>query len=153
MGRQAKIVCGESPLGIIGEVHPRITSSFDIPDSVYMLELDLNLLLPHTLGVRAYKPIPRFPAVIRDVAVVVDENIPAGKLIDIIRSFPLVEEVVLFDLYTLHPVPEGKKSLAFRITFRSPERTLTDEEVGEVQGRILERLKRETGAKLRGSAL
>lgn len=148
-GRQAAIYVEAQPIGLIGEVHPRVRQFFEIPRPVFLAELDLGALLPYALKLSPYEPLPRFPAVIRDIAVIVDRDIPAQRLLNIIRGFPLVTGVVLFDLYTGSPVPPEKKSLAFRLTFRSPERTLTDEEVASLQDQIIERLGRELGAELR----
>ncbi|MCK4242889.1 MAG: phenylalanine--tRNA ligase subunit beta [Dehalococcoidia bacterium] len=149
-GKRAKIVVQGQSVGILGELHPRVVESFDISSrSVYLFEIDLERLLPATLEPGKYRPRARFPATLRDVALIVDEAIPSKKVNGIIQSHPLVAGVTLFDVYTGEQVPRGKKSLAFRIIYQSPERTLTDEEVNLAQGEILERLHRELGATLR----
>jgi phenylalanyl-tRNA synthetase beta chain len=91
----------------------------------------------------------RFPAVVRDIALVVDTAVAHRQVQDTIRGFPLVTQVALFDLYTGGQLPPGKKSLAYRITFQSPSHTLTDEEVNKVQQQILDKLSRELEATLR----
>jgi len=96
-----------------------------------------------------FQPIPRFPAIVRDVALIVDTGISHQRVSDIITSFPLVNQVTLFDVYTGDQVPRGRKSLAYRITFQSPAHTLTDEEVNKVQQQILSKLSGELGAALR----
>ena len=84
-----------------------------------------------------------------DLAIVVDEGVPAGRALSIIQSFPLVRSVAVFDVYTGPPVVEGKKSLAFSISFQAPDHTLTDAEVSRQRRGIMERLRRELGAELR----
>ena len=148
--RQAAVVIAGSGLGIIGEVHPRVLEAFEITDTASLFEIDLAQLLPFTLGHKLFQPVPRFPAVERDIALVVDEAVTHNRLKEIIKGFPLVAQVTLFDVYSGKQVPPGKKSLAYRITFQSPAHTLTDDEVDGVQEQILEKLSRELGATLRG---
>jgi phenylalanyl-tRNA synthetase beta chain len=100
--------------------------------------------------VRRYEPVPRFPPVVQDMAVVVDEAVTAAQVQSIIEAAALVRRAQLFDVYTGEPVPAGKKSLAFSVTYQSPENTLTDEEVARAHRGIVERLKRQLGATLRG---
>lgn len=146
--RQAGIFVKGESIGILGEIHPQILEGFEIKRTAYLLEMDLVKLIPF-IPFRRYQPLPRFPSIIRDIALIVDEGIPSRRIEEIIRGFPLVVEVFPFDLYIGRPVPEGKKSLAYRITFQSPHRTLTDKEVGEVQEEILNRLKELIGAEVR----
>ena len=82
---------------------------------------------------KLYQPIPRFPSTVRDMAILVDASITHQKIKSVIHSFPLVEEVEIFDIYSGGQVPEGKKSMAYRVTYRSPKHTLTDEEVNQEQ--------------------
>jgi phenylalanyl-tRNA synthetase beta chain len=96
-----------------------------------------------------YQPVPRFPAIVRDIALVVDAGVAHQKAVEIIKSSPLVTGVALFDVYTGEQVPPDKKSLAYRVTFQSPDHTLTDEEVNKVQQQILGKLSSELGATLR----
>jgi phenylalanyl-tRNA synthetase beta chain len=149
-GKRARIVVKGTEVGVVGELHPQVAENFDLlPRPVSLLEIELEKLLPLLPARVEYKPLPRFPSSVRDLAIVVDREVPAGKIQDIISSFPLVSQVVLFDLYTGEPVPPGKKSLAFRITYQSPTHTLTDEEVHHTQQEILTRLEQELGATLR----
>jgi len=147
--KQAAIVIGGKRLGIVGELHPRVLLNFEIDEAVYLFEIDLVVLLPFTIGRKVFQPIPRFPAIVRDMALVIDTGIVHQKALDIIESFPLVEQVMLFDVYSGEQVPPGKRSLAYRITFQSPTHTLTDNEVNEVQQQILDRLSQELGTILR----
>lgn len=146
--RQAAITVAGKPLGVIGEVHPAVCGHFEVPGAVYLFEIDLAELLPH-LGHRQYQPIARFPATVRDIAILVDVAVPHQKVVDIIRAVSLVTDVALFDVYVGEQVPAGKKSLAYRLTYQSPNRTLKDDEVSRVQEQILKRLAIELGAELR----
>ena len=148
-GKQASIVVDGKKLGVIGELHPKVLAAFEISEPVYLFEINLTALLPCTIGHRMFQPIPRFPAIVRDMALVVDSSVTHQKVLDIITSFPLVNQVSLFDVYVGEQVPPGKKSLAYRIAFQSPAHTLTDEEVNKVQQQILNKLSGELGATLR----
>jgi phenylalanyl-tRNA synthetase beta chain len=148
-GKQAAIVIEGKRLGVVGELHPKVAEAFELSGAVYLFEINLTALLPFTIGHKLFQPIPRFPAIVRDIAVVVDSGVTNRQVQDIITGFPLVTQVALFDLYTGGQLPPGKKSLAYRITFQSPSHTLTDDEVNEVQQQILDKLSGELGATLR----
>jgi phenylalanyl-tRNA synthetase beta chain len=145
---QATVVVEGKPVGVIGRVNPAVAGHFELPDNVYLFELSLPLLASFT-GHRMYTAIPKFPPTIRDIALVVDINVPHQKIVDIIRTVSLVTDVRLFDVYVGEQVPTGKKSMAYRLTYQSPNRTLTDEEVNRVQQQILKRLAADVGAILR----
>jgi phenylalanyl-tRNA synthetase beta chain len=147
-GRSADIVVGNEMVGVIGELHPKVSESFELSDAVYIIEIDLDRL-PFGVVSKKYQPISRYPSIARDIALLVDERITYQQIYAIIQDFPLVNSVTLFDLYVGEQVPPGKKSLAFRIVYQSDTRTLTDEEVDNVQQQILESLSRELGATLR----
>jgi phenylalanyl-tRNA synthetase beta chain len=148
-GRQAAIFVNGQRLGVIGELHPEVSQAFEIPYQVYLFEMDITALLTHGLGVRTFQQIPRFPSVVRDLALVVDNKVSHQQVLDIIKGFPLVKRVSLFDVYSGKQVPAGKKSLAYRLSFQSPEHTLTDEEVDKVQQKILNKLAGKLDASLR----
>ena len=147
--RQAAILVEGNELGVVGEVHPKVLERFEIVGAVYLFEINLVTLLPFTTGHVMFKPIPRFPTVVRDIALVLADSIAHGDVIEVIQGFPLVEKVTLFDVYTGERIPPGTKSLAYRIVYQSPTHTLTDAEVIEVQQQILDRLSRDLGATLR----
>ncbi len=147
--KQAAIAVAGNRLGVIGELHPKVLEVFEISGAVSLFEINLTQLLPFTVDHRVFQPIPRFPSVERDIALVVDDTVTHYRIQNIIKGFPLVAGVSLFDVYSGKQVPAAKKSLAYRITFQSPAHTLTDEEVDEVQQRILDRLSTELGASLR----
>ena len=148
-GKQAAIVIAGSRLGVIGELHPKVLDAFETSGNVCLFEINLTALLPFTIGHKVFQPISRFPAIVRDIALVVDTGVTHRQVKDIIRSFSLVSQVAIFDVYSGGQLPQGKKSLAYRITFQSPNHTLTDEEVNKVQQQILDKLSQELGATLR----
>jgi len=147
--KQAAIVINGNKMGVVGELNPKVTQAFEIGDTVCLFEINLTALLPFTTSYKIFQPIPRFPAILRDLALVVDTRITHQKVQNIVKSFPLVSEVSIFDVYSGEQVPPGKKSLAYRITFQLPSHTLTDEEVNRVQEQILDKLSSELGATLR----
>ncbi len=148
--KQAALICAGENIGVLGEVHPQVLKAFEIPDDVvYLFEIDLTSLLPFTLEHKMFQPIPRFPAIIRDIALVVDSGVTHQRILNIIKGFSLVSEVTLFDIYTGEQIGENKKSLAYRISFQSPTHTLTDKEADKVQEQILSKLAKELGAILR----
>jgi len=147
--KQAAIVITGNQLGVVGELHPKVLQAFEIPEAAYLFEIDLTALLLFTLGHKMFQPIPRFPAIVRDIALVIDAGVTHQRVEDIIKGFPLVERVTIFDVYCGEQLPPGKKSLAYSITFQSPTHTLTDEEVAQVQQQILDKLSSELGATLR----
>jgi phenylalanyl-tRNA synthetase beta chain len=114
-----------------------------------MFEVDLEALLPNVPPVVHFQPISPYPPVTEDIAAIVDADISAGQVLEIIQSSPLVVYVRVFDVYTGEQVPKGKKSLAFAVTYQARDRTLSDADVAKQRGRIVERLRRELGAELR----
>jgi len=147
--KQAAITVGNQRLGVVGELHPKVAKAFELSGAVYLFEINLTALLPFTLGHKLFQPIPRFPAIVRDIALVVDAGVTHGQVQGIIKGFSLVSRVAIFDVYAGGQLPPEKKSLAYRITFQSPTHTLTDEEVNKVLGQVIGRLTRELGAILR----
>jgi phenylalanyl-tRNA synthetase beta chain len=148
-GRCATIVAGHEELGVVGEVHLRVTDNFRATGPLYFAEMRLDKLLASASGEFKYEPLPRFPSTLRDLALVVDARVRYQDLLDVVKGFPLVDEVTLFDVFEGGQVPSGKKSLAFRVTYRSADHTLTDQEVNGVQQQMLESLSQKFGAALR----
>ena len=151
-GRCAQISVGEDVVGTMGELHPLVRESFDLPDQpVCALEFDLDKLLAAWGAAREMTPISVHPPIYEDLAVVVDEHVPAVRVRDLIAQTGrvLVRSVVLFDLYRGEQVGVGKKSLAYRLTYQADDRTLTDQEVAKLRAKIVRRLERELGATLR----
>jgi phenylalanyl-tRNA synthetase beta chain len=152
--RQAAIVLQEKDglkfkIGVFGEVHPKVADAFEVAGTVGLFEINVTALLPFAVSHKMFQPIPRFPSTVRDLALVVDAGITNQKILDIIKSFSLISEAVLFDVYSGKQVAADKKSLAYRLVYQSPTHTLTDEEVNKVQEQILARLMKELGATLR----
>jgi len=146
----AEIISEGTRIGVLGILHPKMTQAFELDGAVCLIEIDLEKLLTKPIGEERYTPIYRFPAVSRDIALIVDEQTSYQQVESIIKSFPLVTEVTLFDLYTGEQIPHGKKSFAIRIVYQSPDHTLTDEEVNQIQQDMLDKLQRELGTTLRG---
>ena len=151
-GRTAELLVGDQRAGVIGQVQPSVAEAFGNNQDVYLFELVVDQLLPaHGVG-RTYEPASRFPAVVQDIALVVDVQLPAEDVRKIIEQHQLVRSARVFDVYTGDRVAAEKKSLAFSITYQSPDQTLTDEQAAKAQEAILKRLKQEFGAELRGSS-
>ena len=150
-GRCARIYRGERLLGILGQIHPAVAENYDVDCELYAAELDFSALFEGMGGTPVYQPLPRFPAVTRDIALVCDKSLPVAKLEDCIRrgAKGLLKAVTLFDVYTGKGVPEGKKSVAFSLELRSDDRSLTSQEADEDVKGILELLKSELNAVLR----
>ena len=150
-GRTALLFAGEEQAGVLGQVHPRVAARFDLDGAVLLFEVDVACLLPALRPVAAHRPLSRFPAVTQDIALLVDETVPAARVTQAIASSALVAEARLFDVYEGPPLPAGKRSLAYAVHFQSLERTLTDAEVADARRRLVRRLEHELGAELRGS--
>lgn len=154
-GKCARILVGEQEIGVFGELHPRVREHFDWPSTyksaVLCAELDLDLLLTLIPPLYQTTDLPTFPPVLEDLALVVDETVPADKVEGLIRQTggKLLSEVRLFDLFRSEALGEGKKSLAYSLTYQAPDRTLKDDEVKQLRGKIIKRLDMELGAKLR----
>ena len=157
-GRCASIAVAGAPrgdVGIVGELHPDIRDAFDLgPDAVIYFELRLDDLLAATHGdgnaENRFQSLSRFPAANRDLALVVPESVPASRVQHLIERVRLVERAELFDVYTGENLPDGARSLAFRIRFRAADRTLTNEDVNRAVNGLTRVLEREAGATVRG---
>ncbi len=140
-----------SPVGVLGEVHPLVQQRYDLPHRAYLCELDLELLYAAVPRELTYQPISRHQELTRDLALVVDQQVPEQDIQDaIVRSGgELLRSVALFDVYTGEPVPAGKKSLTYTLVYQSQDRTLTDAEANTLQERIIRALNEQFGAVLR----
>ena len=152
-GKAASISVNGAVVGMLGEVHPLVSEAFEIDDgAVVFFELDLNRLfeaLPQSRG--SVKPLARYPASLRDISILVDSDVPAARIQQVIDGQPLVERAVLFDVYEGDEAPSGKVSLGYRIHFRAPNRTLSARDVNRSLARVLSLLEREVGAVQRGA--
>ena len=142
---------GITRLAALGEIHPDVAEAFDIKGRVVVAEVDLDALRPMEKDFYGIKPLPKFPAVSRDIAVVVDEAVGAGTMLDAIRAAAgkLLEDAKLFDIYRGEMLGTTRKSVAFAITLRAPDRTLTDEEINAAMEKVLKALEKDFGAELR----
>jgi phenylalanyl-tRNA synthetase beta chain len=148
-GRAAGVLRGGEVIGWLGELHPRWQQKYELPQAPVLFELDLDALLAAPMPV--YQEISKFPPVIRDLAVVVDDAVPAQALLEaMLRDRPVVvQDLWLFDLYRGKGIEEGKKSLAFRVVMQDTSKTLTDAEVEAAMAQLLQFLASSVGAKLR----
>ncbi len=151
-GKTAQVRMGKRVLGIFGEVHPQVHEQYDFPDTpVLAAEFDVETLLTLVPDRHDMRPVPIFPPVLEDLAIVVDEALPAARVVEVIQKAggKMIADARLFDMYRGEQIGSGKKSLAYSLTYQAPDRTLTDKEVARIRGRIIQRLERELGAKLR----
>lgn len=142
-GRCAKFSLGDKTLGYVAQMHPTVLKNFDINKNTYVIYFDFDLLFSLYNDEITFKPLPKFPAVFRDLALVCDENMPVSKLEEIIKkSCPnILEELNIFDVYTGSQVESGKKSIAFKLKLRSQQATLTEEKIEKTINKILENMK------------
>lgn len=150
-GRCANIIYNGSFFGIMGEIHPDVAENYDISARVYICEIDFEGLIRHSNTEKLYMPLPKYPSVERDIALVVEEKVFVKEIEDIIKSNggKLLESVELFDIYRGKQVKEGYKSVAYNLVYRDINKTLTDDEVNSVQDRVVKALKEKLGAELR----
>ena len=149
LGSCANIFVGGEKIGVVGVLHPRVAQSFELSGNVCLIEIDIEKLRSKTSGVKRYLTIARYPGMMRDIAIVVNNQISFKEVKDIIYDYPLVKKTVLFDLYTGEQVAAGRKSFAVRIVYQSPDHTLTDDELDKTEKKMLERLQEKLGATLR----
>ena len=150
-GRCAKVSVEGIDLGFIGQVHPLVCQNYDIDCEVYCAEINFTKLIDLCLPEATYTPLPKYPSVTRDLALVCDEALTVAQLENCIEAAggKLLRKVTLFDIYRGKGIPEGKKSMAFSLELRADDRTLTDEDTVGVVNKILDKLKIELAAEIR----
>ncbi|MBU4225549.1 MAG: hypothetical protein KKC71_06990, partial [Chloroflexi bacterium] len=151
-GRCARLMAGDREIGVFGELHPQVRQNYDLPASPLLAaELDLDALLSLIPERYESRPVPAYPPVLEDLALVVDESLPAERVAEVIRQAggKILADVRLFDLYRGEKIGAGKKSLAYSLTYQADNKTLTDKDVAGIRTRILRRLEQELGATLR----
>jgi len=150
-GRCAKVYAGEAYLGVFGQIHPLVAANYGMDTEVYTAELSFDAMYEKRGDIPVYQPLPKFPAVTRDIAVVCDEAVTVGALEESIRrgAKGLLKDVSLFDIYRGPGVAIGKKSVAFNLVLRADDRSLTGEEADEDVQSILAALKADHNAVLR----
>ena len=150
-GRCAAVWSGDTRLGTLGQIHPDVCAAYGLDGATYCAEIDVVLLHDLEGAEPVYTPLPRFPAITRDIAVVCDVSVPVGELTECIRKAEknVLRGVKLFDVYTGVGIPEGKKSVAFSLTLRSDDGTLTDDHAEEAVRAVLDALRENFGAVIR----
>ena len=150
-GRCAAVWSGDTRLGTLGQIHPDVCAAYGLDGATYCAEIDVVLLHDLEGAEPVYTPLPRFPAITRDIAVVCDAAVPVGELTECIRKAEknVLRGVKLFDVYTGVGIPEGKKSVAFSLTLRSDDGTLTDDHAEEAVRAVLDALRENFGAVIR----
>ena len=141
-GHTAQITASDLRIGLVGEIHPRVSETYDLKQTAFIFELnmeEMDGMIPET---RNSKPIPRFPAIYRDITIIVDRKIETQTVIEAVENFQeeLIERLHLFDVFEGDPIAAGRKSVSFRITYRSPVKTLEDEDVNDLHKSITARL-------------
>ncbi len=146
----ARVMSGDRELGVLGELQPDVGERLDLEGEIFAFNLNFAALCQAAVP-PLFTPLPRYPAVYRDIALVVPESVPAARVAEALYSQgrPWLVEARLFDVYTGDPVPAGKRSLAFRLSYRDPERTLTDDLVNSHHQALVTALEKDLGAELR----
>ena len=149
-GRTASLRVSNDQVGVLGQVHPKTLESFDVEQDVFLFEVRLDALLPHVPPVQRFAPFSRYPAVVEDLALVVDRDQQAAAVLAEVEGHPLVAAARVFDEYEGEQVASGRKSLAVSVSYQAPDRTLTDKDVKKARDKIVARLQAKCGAELRG---
>ncbi len=147
----SQIFIGGKPVGVMGEAHPEVLEKYSLDETAYLAEISFSGILSGVRKDIEYKPLNRFPAVTRDIAVLVDDGVPAAEIENAILKYAgkNLEELHLFDVYKGKQIPEDKKSMAYSATFRAVGKTLSEEDVSKIMDKLLKMLAKETGAELR----
>jgi phenylalanyl-tRNA synthetase beta chain len=147
----ARVFSQDLDLGVLGELQAEIAEKLDLEGPIFVFDLNFDALSRAAQPFPLFTPLPRYPGVYRDIALVLLETVPAARVAKRLyhHGSPLLVEAQLFDVYTGDPIPPGKRSLAFRLCYRDPERTLTDEIVNRKHEVLVQALKKELGAELR----
>jgi phenylalanyl-tRNA synthetase beta chain len=153
--RSAFVMVGNEPAGILGEIHPRVARSLDVPGRIAMAEVEFGALIAHASPTIAVRDIPRFPPVRRDLSFALEEGVASGEVMDAIRAVggDLVAECVLFDVWSGPPLEAGKKSLSFALDLRAPERTLESQEADDAIERIVSHIRERFGGEIRSASV
>jgi phenylalanyl-tRNA synthetase beta chain len=151
-GKQAEFMVGEVAVATVGALHPSVQEAFGISRPVYLFKINLTDLSPYcSVGAKAYSPLPKYPSITRDMAVVLPESVAAADVLAAVRNAggELLVDSRLFDVYTGDRVEKGTRSLAIALVFRAPDRTLTDEEIDAPMAKLIQHMETKFAAKLR----
>lgn len=149
-GYSAQILCDQNSLGLVGQLHPEVLANFDLEQAAFLFELNFDNLLPLLKDTTVFRPIPKFPAIFRDITVIVNKTIEAQEIIStaLKQSPELVEDVSLLSVFEGKPIATGHKSVSLRVTYRSAQKTLEDEDVTSIHQSIADRLVKTFNASL-----
>ncbi|KGJ49261.1 phenylalanyl-tRNA synthetase subunit beta [Clostridium sp. NCR] len=152
-GRCAKLVYNNICIGTFGELHPDVLENYDLNQRVYVAEIDIDLVFENLNNSKVYNPLPKYPATTRDIALLVKDEVFVKQIEDIIKAneSDILESYQLFDVYKGAQIEEGHKSIAYSITYRSKDKTLTDEDVARVHDKIVSELSEKLNANLRSN--
>jgi len=150
-GKTAALYIKNQYVGVVGEIHPDVCDNYEVEDRCYIAELDLDVIFKNANIEKKYMPLPKYPAVTRDIAILVDDEILVQEIEETIvkAGGNILESIELFDVYKGKQIPDGKKSVAYALIYRVPKKTLKDEEVNKVHNKILRALEHKLGAELR----
>ncbi|MGD9172833.1 MAG: phenylalanine--tRNA ligase subunit beta [Desulfobacterales bacterium] len=149
-GFSAQILSKQNRLGLVGPVHPQVLANFDLQQAAFLFELNVDMLIPLLKETTASRSIPKFPAIFRDITIIVDKTLEAQKIISTALEQPsdLVEDISLLNVFEGTPIAQGKKSVSLRVTYRSMQKTLEDEDVTPIHQSIADRLVKSFNASL-----
>ena len=152
-GRCAKLVYNNICIGTFGELHPDVLENYDLNQRVYVAEIDIDLVFENLNNSKVYNPLPKYPATTRDIALLVKDEVFVKQIEDIIKAngSDILESYQLFDVYKGAQIEEGHRSIAYSITYRSKDKTLTDEDVAKVHDKIVSELSEKLNANLRSN--
>jgi len=150
-GKTSNLYVKREFIGVVGEIHPSVSEKYGVEPRCYIAELNLDILYEYADLTKKYKALPKFPAVTRDIALIVDESVLVQDIEDVIteKGGNILESTKLFDVYKGKQIADGKKSIAYAIVYRRSDKTLTDDEVNKVHEKILRSLEYKLGAQLR----
>ena len=150
-GRCANLKVGMDVIAILGEVHPEVLDNYAISKRAYLAEVNVTKLVKYAKANKKYTEVPKFPAVERDIAMIVDEKIEVGQIEKVItkKAKKLLESMQLFDIYRNEKLGENKKSVAYALVFRDKNKTLDDQEINTIMEAIVQELEKQLGAELR----
>lgn len=153
--RSAFVMVGGERAGVVGEIHPRVARSLDVPGRIAIAEIELTALIAHVSPTIAVRDVPRFPPARRDLSFALDERVPSGEVLSAIRAAggDLVAACDLFDVWSGAPLEAGKKSLSFALDLRASERTLESQEADEVVERIVSQIRERFGGEIRSASV
>jgi phenylalanyl-tRNA synthetase beta chain len=152
-GKCARIFAGERQIGVMGELHPQVAENYDLPETPLLVgEFNMEVIIESVPVLFDVSSTPSQPPILEDIALIVDEHVPAAEVENLIRQTGgrTITDVRLFDVYRGDQIGAGKKSLAYSLTYQDPARTLTDKDAAKVRNKIVRRLEQKLGAQLRG---